>query len=101
MREGRCLREPNRKKIDLWRYKDSLAVTKERRKPAVSKGVQPASTTGEQNAGMRNVVDRQRATQLLAVAKTRDLTPDEMKMLSVVQLSEYATIRQKRTTETR
>jgi hypothetical protein len=33
---------------------------------------------------------------LLTTAQTRDLTPDELKILSVVQLSAYATIRQDR-----
>ena len=33
---------------------------------------------------------------MLAKAKTRDLTTDELKVLSVVQLSEYATLHQDR-----
>jgi hypothetical protein len=37
-----------------------------------------------------------RASQLLTTAITRDLTDDELKVLSVVQLSEYARIRRNR-----
>jgi hypothetical protein len=37
---------------------------------------------------------RLRASELLAAAKNRDLTEKELKILSVVQLAEYARIRQ-------
>jgi hypothetical protein len=39
---------------------------------------------------------RLRANQLLMTAASRDLTDDELKVLSVVQLAEYAKIRQNR-----
>ena len=49
----------------------------------------------------KSAADQQRAKQLLEIAKTRDLTPDEMPALSVVQLSEYATIQRNRQKGTR
>jgi hypothetical protein len=63
----------------------------------------PAPTT-KRPVATRSTADKQRATQLLATAKTRDLTPDELTILSVVQLSAYATIqriRQKRKNDDR
>jgi hypothetical protein len=39
---------------------------------------------------------RLRASQLLTAAAKRELTDDELKVLSVVQLAEYARIRQNR-----
>jgi hypothetical protein len=50
----------------------------------------------KRDVGTRSAADQQRAMQLLTTAKTRDLTPAEMRVLSVVQLSEYATIQRKR-----
>lgn len=50
----------------------------------------------KRDAGTKSAADQQRAAQLLTTAKTRDLTPDEMRVLSVVQLSEYATIQRNR-----
>ena len=76
-------------------------MTKERRKPTRIKEPRPIATPNRRKSGTRTPADQQRATQLLAVAKTRDLTPEEMGILSVVQLSAYATIRQKRKMETR
>jgi hypothetical protein len=43
-----------------------------------------------------DVAKRLRASQLLTAAANRDLTDEELKLLSVVQLSEYARIRQNR-----
>jgi hypothetical protein len=40
-----------------------------------------------------DVAKRLRASQLLTAAANRDLTNDELKALSVVQLAEYAKIR--------
>jgi hypothetical protein len=48
-----------------------------------------------------NVAKRLRAGQLLTAAAKRDLSDEELKVLSVVQLSEYATIRQNRQKGTR
>jgi len=77
-------------------------MPKERRKATrANKTTVPAPTT-KRAAATRSADDKQRATQLLATAKKRDLTTDELKALSVVQLSEYATIqrsRQKRTND--
>jgi hypothetical protein len=50
-------------------------------------------TTGPQKMG---VAKRLRASKLLTVAANRDLTDEELKVLSVVQLSEYARIRRNR-----
>lgn len=47
-------------------------------------------TTGPQKM---DVAKRLRASQLLTAAANRDLTNDELKALSVVQLAEYAKIR--------
>jgi hypothetical protein len=55
----------------------------------------------ERRARGESAADRQRATQLLATANTRDLTADEMRVLSVVQLSEYAAIQRNRQKRTR
>jgi len=79
-------------------------MTKERRKPTATQGEKLPAPTDKWLAGTRSAADKQRATRLLAKAKTRDLTPDELKVLSVVQLSEYATIqpnRQQRETDDR
>jgi hypothetical protein len=43
-----------------------------------------------------DVAKRLRASKLLTAAASRDLTDDELKVLSVVQLAEYAKIRQNR-----
>jgi hypothetical protein len=50
-------------------------------------------TTGPQKM---DVAKRLRASQLLTAAANRDLTDEELKVLSVVQLSEYALIRHNR-----
>jgi hypothetical protein len=50
-------------------------------------------TTGPQKM---DVAKRLRASKLLTVAANRDLTDEELKVLSVVQLSEYARIRRNR-----
>jgi hypothetical protein len=71
-------------------------MTKERKKPTPPKASKPHVPTDTRTAGSRSAADHQRATQLLATAKARDLTADEMKVLSVVQLSAYATIQQGR-----
>jgi hypothetical protein len=71
-------------------------MPKERRKATgVHKTKIPAPTT-KRAAATRSAAYKQRAIKLLATAKTRDLTTDELKGLSVVQLSAYATIRQDR-----
>jgi hypothetical protein len=46
--------------------------------------------------GKKSAAHLRRTTQMLAIAETRDLTPDELRVLSVVQLSEYATIQRNR-----
>lgn len=70
-------------------------MTKKRGKSGGAKRTKvPAPIT--RAAGTKSAADQQRATQLLATAKTRDLTPDEMSVLSVVQLSTYATIQRNR-----
>jgi len=57
-------------------------------------GATPANrTTGPQKADFAKQL---RARQLLTTAINRDLTDQELKALSVVQLSEYATIRRNR-----
>ena len=71
-------------------------MPKERRKPTPTKASQAPAPTDKRTGGTRSAADQQRALQLLAKAKTRDLTPDELKILSVVQLSEYATIQRNR-----
>jgi hypothetical protein len=43
-----------------------------------------------------DVAKRLRASQLLTAAANRDLTDEELKVLSVVQLAEYALIRHNR-----
>ena len=50
-------------------------------------------TTGQQNKDLAKQV---RAGQLLTAAASRDLTDEELKILSVVQLAEYAKIRHSR-----
>jgi hypothetical protein len=50
-------------------------------------------TTGPQKL---DADKRLRASQLLTAAANRDLTDDELKVLSVVQLAEYAKIRHNR-----
>jgi hypothetical protein len=47
-------------------------------------------TTGPQKM---DVAKQLRASQLLTAAANRDLTDEELKVLSVVQLAEYAKIR--------
>ena len=71
-------------------------MTKERRRPTDPQGQKLPSPTDRRPAGKRSVADKERATRMLAKARTRDLTTDELKVLSVVQLSEYATIHQDR-----
>ena len=71
-------------------------MTKERRRPTDTKGQKLPLPRDKRPAGKRSVTDKERATRMLAKAKTRDLTTDELKVLSVVQLSEYATIHQDR-----
>jgi len=71
-------------------------MPKERKEPKPSKSSKLSSPADKRPASKRSAVEQQRAFQLLAKAKTRDLTPDELRVLSVVQLSEYATIRQDR-----
>jgi hypothetical protein len=46
--------------------------------------------------GRQSAAHQRQATQLLATARARDLTLDEQRVLSVVQLSEYATIQRNR-----
>jgi hypothetical protein len=59
-----------------------------------TKGATPVrKTTGPQKM---DVAKRLRASQLLTAAENRDLTDEELKVLSVVQLSEYARIRHNR-----
>jgi hypothetical protein len=56
-----------------------------------TKGATPVrTTTGPQKM---DVAKRLRASQLLTAAANRDLTDEELKVLSVVQLAEYARIR--------
>jgi hypothetical protein len=43
-----------------------------------------------------DLANRLRASKLLTAAANRDLTDDELKVLSVVQLAEYARIRHNR-----
>lgn len=50
-------------------------------------------TTGAQKV---DAAKKLRASQLLTAAKSRDLTDEELKVLSVVQLAEYARTRHKR-----
>jgi hypothetical protein len=50
-------------------------------------------TTGPQKM---DVAKRLRASQLLTAAGNRDLSDEELKVLSVVQLAEYAKIRHDR-----
>lgn len=50
-------------------------------------------TTGPQKM---DSAKQRRASQLLTAAANRDLTDEELKVLSVVQLAEYARIRQNR-----
>jgi hypothetical protein len=50
-------------------------------------------TTGPQKV---DAAKKLRASQLLTAAKSRDLTDEELKVLSVVQLAEYARIRENR-----
>ncbi len=76
-------------------------LPKERKKSKHSKAPKLPPPTDKRPAGKRSAADQERAFQLLDKATTRDLTPDELKILSVVQLSEYATIRLKRQTESR
>jgi hypothetical protein len=60
------------------------------------------STTGatpvQKTTGKRRVdaAKQARASKLLTAAESRDLTEDELKFLSVVQLAEYASIRHNR-----
>jgi hypothetical protein len=57
-------------------------------------GATPVSkATGPQKM---DVAKRLRASQLLIAAANRDLTDEELKVLSVVQLAEYAKIRHNR-----
>ena len=57
-------------------------------------GATPAyKTTGPKKADFAKQL---RARQLLTTAINRDLTDDELKVLSVVKLSEYARIRRNR-----
>jgi hypothetical protein len=76
-------------------------MPKERKKPKHSTAPKLPSPPDKRPAGKRSAADQERALQLLDKARTRDLTPDELKILSVVQLSQYATIRLKRQTESR
>ncbi len=77
-------------------------MAKQRRsvKPTKTKsptgGTPVAKTTGLQKANSPDSAKRLRASQLLTAAAKRDLTDEELKVLSVVQLSEYAKIRHKR-----
>jgi hypothetical protein len=60
-----------------------------------TKGATPVrKTTGPQKM---DADKRLRASQLLTAAAIRDLTDEELKVLSVVQLSQYANIRRSRT----
>jgi hypothetical protein len=68
-------------------------MSKERRQATGADKTKAPAPTTKRAAATRSAADKQRALQLLAKAKTRDLTADELKVLSVVQLSEYATIR--------
>jgi len=59
-------------------------------------GATPARKTTEPQK--MDVAKRLRASQLLTAAANRDLTDEELKVLSVVQLAEYAKIRHNRKT---
>jgi hypothetical protein len=50
----------------------------------------------KRTAGPKSAADQLRASQLLTAAANRDLTDEELKVLSVVQLAEYARIRHNR-----
>jgi hypothetical protein len=71
-------------------------MPKERRQATSANKTKAPAPTTKRAAATRSAADQQRALQLLAKAKMRDLTTDELKVLSVVQLSAYATIRQDR-----
>jgi hypothetical protein len=57
---------------------------------STSGGTPVAKTTGPQKM---DGAKKLRASELLTAAKNRDLTDEELKILSVVQLAEYARIR--------
>jgi hypothetical protein len=69
---------------------------KERRKATGADKTKIPTPTTMRGTAARSTADQQRATQLLETAKKRDLTADELKVLSVVQLSAYATIQRDR-----